>query len=282
MTTTIGLLHPGDMGAFLGAAARQNGHDMLWASEGRGAATAARAGKAGLRDAGTLAALCADCSVILSVCPPHAAEAVAQAVAEHGFRGMYVEANAIAPQRSARMAEALEAAGIAYVDGGILGGPAWHHGQTDLYFSGPRALTAAKLLGNDRLAARVLGPAVGQASALKMCYAAYTKGTTALLGAILAAADAHDVRAPLLDQWGQDDPQFAADSAQRVRRGTAKAWRFAGEMEEIAATFQAAGLPGEFHTAAAELFRRQTGFKDRPAPPELDEILAALRGTPLD
>jgi 3-hydroxyisobutyrate dehydrogenase-like beta-hydroxyacid dehydrogenase len=273
----IGLLHPGDMGAFIGAMARQNGHAVSWASEGRSAATRARAERAGLRDAGTVPALCAACSVIVSVCPPHAAEAVAGQVAEHGFQGLYVDANAIAPQRAARLADMLAEAGIEYVDGAILGGPAWERGQTDLYLSGPRALRVAGLLGNDRLAARVLGPGVGQASALKMCYAAYTKGTTALLGAILAAADALEVREPLLEQWAQDDPTFAADSTRRVRRATAKAWRFAGEMDEIAATFGAAGLPSEFHAAAAELFRRLAGFKDRAAMPELDEVLSALR-----
>jgi 3-hydroxyisobutyrate dehydrogenase-like beta-hydroxyacid dehydrogenase len=274
---SIGLLHPGDMGAFVGASARQNGHAVYWASAGRSPATAARAQRAGLMDAATLPALCAGCSVIVSVCPPHAAEALASEVVGYGFKGLYVDANAIAPQRAARMAEALAEAGVEYVDGAILGGPAWQRGQTDLYLSGPRALTAAKLLGTASLAVRVLGPAVGQASALKMCYAAYTKGTTALLAAILAAADAHDVRAPLLEQWSQDDPDFAADSTRRVRRGTAKAWRFAGEMDEIAATFRAAGLPGEFHAAAAEMFRRLAPFKDRPETPELDEVLGALR-----
>jgi 3-hydroxyisobutyrate dehydrogenase-like beta-hydroxyacid dehydrogenase len=202
---------------------------------------------------------------------------VANEVAAQGFRGLYVDANAIAPQRSARLAETLAAAGSTYVDGAILGGPAWERGQTDLFLSGESAETAAALLAHDRLAARVLGTAPGQASALKMCYAAYTKGTTALLGAILAAAEALEVREPLLEQWAQDDPAFAADSTRRVRRATAKAWRFAGEMDEIAATFGAAGLPAEFHAAAAQLFRRLADFKDRPALPELEEVLSALR-----
>jgi 3-hydroxyisobutyrate dehydrogenase-like beta-hydroxyacid dehydrogenase len=276
--THLGLLHPGDMGAFLGAVARQNGHVVHWASEDRSPATRARAERAGLQDARTLPALCAACDVVLSVVPPHAAEAVARAVAGYGFQGMYIDANAIAPQRSQLMAEALEEAGITYVDGAILGGPAWESGQTDLYLSGPRALSAAELLDNHRLAVRVLGPAVGQASGLKMCYAAYTKGTTALLGAILAAAEALDVKAPLLEQWSQDDPEFAAKSMQRVRRGALKAWRFSAEMDEIAATFRAAGLPDGFHAAAADVYRRLAGFKDQPSS-ELEAILTALTST---
>lgn len=280
MTTTehIGLLHPGDMGAFIGAMARRNGHAVCWASEGRSPATRARAERAGLRDARTLPALCADSTVIVSVCPPHAAEAVAREVVGYGFRGLYLDANAIAPHRAAGLAEMLEEAGIDLVDGALIGGPAWEAGHTDLFLSGARALRAARLLGNLSLVTRVLGPAPGQASALKMCYAAYTKGTTALLGAILAAAEALDVKAPLLEQWQEDDPAFGEKTVQRVRRGTAKAWRFAAEMEEIAATFRGAGLPGEFHAAAAELFRRQAHFKDQPSLPALEEVLAALRG----
>jgi 3-hydroxyisobutyrate dehydrogenase-like beta-hydroxyacid dehydrogenase len=277
MTHTIGLLHPGDMGAFIGACLRHNGHHVLWASEGRSPATAARALQAGLTAALSLADLVADSAVIVSVCPPDAAEDVAQRVVAHGFRGLYVDANAIAPQRAAAISASLHAAGAAFVDGSILGGPSWDQGQTDLYLSGPRAADAAALFAGPRLAARVLGPDAGQASALKMCYAAYTKGTSALLGAILAAADALDVTQPLLDQWTQDDANFPARTQQRVRRVTAKAWRFAGEMDEIAATFQAAGLPGGFHASAAELFRRLSHFKDADTLPELEDVLKALR-----
>jgi hypothetical protein len=109
-----------------------------------------------------------------------------------------------------------------------------------------------------------------------MCYAAYTKGTTALLGAILATAESLGVREALAEQWNHDNPGFAEATDLRVRRVTAKAWRFAGEMEEIAATFRASGQPGEFHAAAAEVYRRLARFKDAPATPALEEVLAAL------
>ena len=109
-----------------------------------------------------------------------------------------------------------------------------------------------------------------------MCYAAYTKGTTALLCAILGAAERLGVREELQHQWAHDDAGFPDQVAQRVQRVTAKAWRFAGEMDEIAATFQEAGLPGGFHQAAADVYRRMARFKDAPATPDLAEVLAAL------
>ena len=56
-----------------------------------------------------------------------------------------------------------------------------------------------------------------------------------------------------------------------------KAWRWVAEMEEIAATFEAAGLPGGFHHAAAEIYGRLAAFKDGAAAPPLDEVTEALR-----
>ena len=109
-----------------------------------------------------------------------------------------------------------------------------------------------------------------------MCFAAYTKGTTALLSAVLAAAEALDVRQELAQQWSRDGSDFAEQAAKRVSNATAKAWRFAGEMDEIAATFNTVGLPGEFHSAAANIYRRLADFKDSPSVPDLEQVLAAL------
>jgi hypothetical protein len=112
-----------------------------------------------------------------------------------------------------------------------------------------------------------------------MCFAAYTKGTTALLSAILATAEKLNVRAELENQWSRGGSDFAVQTQNRVRRVTAKAWRFAGEMEEIAATFEAAGLPGGFHLAAHEVYQRMAQFKDAPEVPELAEVLQSLLTT---
>ena len=98
----IGFLHPGDMGISIAASAQNAGNEVYWASEGRSPDTQARAANYGLRDAHTLAELCAECAIIVSVCPPHAAEEVAQQVLANGFGGMYLDANAIAPQRAER------------------------------------------------------------------------------------------------------------------------------------------------------------------------------------
>ena len=276
----LGILHPGNMGISVAASAQNSGCEVFWASEGRSAQTRERAEEFTLHDAGTVMNLCQTCSVLVCVCPPHAAEDVADKVLSHGFAGLYLDANAISPQRAVRIGEWMTAAGASFVDGGIVGGPAWEPNSTWLYLSGRDAAKVADCFSAGPLETTVIGEAIGKASALKMCYAAWTKGSAALLCAILATAEALDVWEELEQQWEWNWPGFAEEAVNRVRRVTAKAWRFAGEMDEISATFAEAGLPGEFHAAAANLYRRIAHLKYAPSTPLLEEVLTALVQTP--
>jgi 3-hydroxyisobutyrate dehydrogenase-like beta-hydroxyacid dehydrogenase len=272
----VGILHPGKMGVFVAACIQKSGCDVYWASAGRSLQTHQRAESRQLQDTGTLASLCEICQVIASVCPPHAAEDVADQVMEQSFHGQYLELNAVSPQKATAIGKKMQSTGIDYVDGCIIGDPAWEKGNTYLYLSGDGSAEAARLFTSGSMEAHVIGDTIGQASALKMCYSAYTKGTTAVLVSILAAAQALGVRTELEARWSMDWPGFAEATRDRVRKVTAKAWRFAGEMDEIAATFQSTGLPGEFYLASSQIYRCIAGFKDSPFEPELDEVLAAL------
>jgi len=272
----VGILHPGAMGVSIAASAKNTGYTVYWASEGRSPQTHERANKINLLDMHSVAKLCDECSVIFSVCPPHAAEDVAKEVIGHGFRGVYLDANAISPQRAIRIDQAMSDAGVDFVDGGIIGGPAWRSGRTWLYLSGKEAQRVASCFSAGPLETAVIGDSAGKASALKMCYAAYTKGSTALLSAILAVAEALNVREELANQWSRGGSDFAEQTNRRVRGVTAKAWRFAGEMKEIASTFESVGMPGEFHAAAAEVYRRIADFKDAQEVPSLEDVLTAL------
>ncbi len=279
-TQRIGIVHPGEMGISVAAAAQRSGREVYWASEDRSARTQERAAKFGLHDVHALSKLCATCSVIVSVCPPDAADAVARQVLACGFAGLYLDANAISPRRTIDMSQRMTAAGVAFVDGGIVGGPAWTPGTTRLYLSGPRAEDVAACFSAGPLETQVLGGEPGKASALKMCYAAYTKGTTALLAAVVATAEHFGVRSDLSQQWTRDDPDSAKRGEERVRAASAKAWRFVGEMDEIATTFRDAGLPGEFHVAAAEIYRRLGPFKMAQGSARFEDMLIALRDLP--
>jgi 3-hydroxyisobutyrate dehydrogenase-like beta-hydroxyacid dehydrogenase len=249
MGNVVGLLHPGEMGAAIGAVLRQRGIDVLWASEGRSDETSARAKAAGLTDVESIAALAQRADVILSVCPPHAARNVASAVGE--FNGVYVDANAIAPATAREIAGGFES----FVDGGIVGPPPGAS-PTHLYLSGRDAPRIAGLFERTNVDARVVSAEVGAASAVKATYAAWTKGSAALLLAIREVARAEGVAETLLAEWRESIPGLAERLAGAERSARGKGWRWVGEMEEISAAFAAAGAPDGFHRAAADVFRR--------------------------
>lgn len=272
----IGVLHPGEMGISIAASAIQSGNQVYWLSTGRSAKTRTRAEQYNLIEVESLPQFAEVCETILSICPPHATEEVAQSIIESGFKGLYLDANAISPQRAIKIGQMMEINSIQFVDGGIIGGPAWKPKATWLYLSGEHANEIASYFSNGLLETKIIGNKVGNASALKMCYAAYTKGTTALLSAILAAAESLGVQEELYQHWDMDDTGFSEQVTQRVRRVTAKAWRFEGEMKEIAATFRDAGLPDGFHEAAAEVYHRLENFKESNETPSLDVVIKAL------
>ena len=269
----VGILHPGQMGISIAATMQNSGYPVYWASQGRSDQSRRRAEKYNLLDAGSLSTLAETCSVLVSVCPPDAAETLSGDVIDAGFKGLYIDANAISPARAVRMASAMEQNAITFVDGSIVGGPAWEPGSTWLYLSGMQAEAALTYFQSGPLGTRVIGTEVGKASALKMCFAAYTKGSRAMLTAILGTAAKLGVLGDLKTQWGDDFYDRTVDGAVGV---SARAWRFAGEMDEIAATFREAGLPGGFHDAAADLYRRIAHFKDADPKPSFEEVLQAL------
>lgn len=275
----IGLLHPGEMGASIGAAARAVGASVCWASAGRSDASRQRATEAGIEDAHTLAALAARSDVILSVCPPEAARSLAESVLGTGFTGIFVDANAVSSGTARDLASMIEDAGARFVDGGIIGPPAHREGTTRLYLSGAEASSVASAFQGSPLEAVVIGPRPGAASALKMSYAAWTKGSAALLTATRALARAEGVEAALLEEWSLSQPGLEARSAAGACNNAFKAWRFAGEMGEIAATFEACGLPGGFHQAAADIYQRLAAYKDCDPAPELSQIMDTILGT---
>jgi Domain of unknown function (DUF1932) len=238
----IGLLHPGEMGAAVGDVLVGRGDEVLWASAGRSEATHRRA--TAFADAGTVKAVAARAEVIVSICPPHAALDVADSVGP--FAGLYLDANAVSPQT----AEQLAARFPRYVDGGIVGGPPREPG-TRLYLSGPLAEEAAVLFEGSLLEPRV----VTDASALKMTYSAWSKGSAALLLATRDVAARYGVGEALAAEWADSVPGLEERLARAERSAAAKGWRWIGEMEEIADTFAAVGEPEGFHRAAAEVYR---------------------------
>ena len=248
--TTIGILHPGAMGAAVGAALAEGGHRVLWASGGRSEATAARAREAGLEDAGDAAGLLAASDVALSICPPHVAVDVARLAA--GSPIPFADANAISPATAEEVAAIV---GDRYVDASIIGPPPARAGTTRLYLWGAGAGEVSAVFAGGLVDARVIDADVPMAaSALKMAYAAWTKGSAALLLATARTAGALGVEEQLREEWALSQPTLADRLDAAERDAAQKGWRWVEEMRQIAATFGAAGQPDGFHEAAAEVY----------------------------
>jgi 3-hydroxyisobutyrate dehydrogenase-like beta-hydroxyacid dehydrogenase len=249
--TSVGLLFPGEMGAAVGRSVRG---DVLWASDGRSEATRQRAAE--FTDVGSVAKLTRSTQVVLSICPPAIAEAVAEEVFAEGFDGVFVEANAISPLRMRRIAEH----GPRVVDGSIIAAKGTH-----LYLAGREADDVAALFVGSDVQAIPLDADVGAASALKMAFGGWNKIGVALAAQAYAIARAYGVADALAGE-GVESRGFV--------RGSGRAWRWAPEMDEVADTTASLGLPDGMGRAAAELFRRWEVHRDQPA--ELERLLEDL------
>ena len=274
MAERIGILHPGEMGSAVAATVRNSGCEVCWVAEGRSHLTRARAESAGLTDAVSLTNLSRTCPVIVSVCPPEFADSVATEVLAQGFRGTYLDANAISPANKKRMAERMQSSGVQFVDGGIIGLPPKARTQTWMYLSGEQADQIACCFTAGPMECEVIGKEPGKASSLKMCYAAQNKGSIALLTAVMGAANHLGILDDLKRQWTRMGPALATEG--HILRAAPKAWRWAPEMREIAATLDSAGMPPEFHLAAAKIFEMLREFKNTDGT-SIEDVLSKLR-----
>lgn len=260
MTGTIkvvGILSPGEMGSGVGTVLHQHGLRVLTCLAGRGPGSRERAVQAGVEDVADLAALVRACEVLLSIVPPAVAGAVAAqvaaAVTATGSDLLYVDCNAIAPKTACSVASTISGAGARFADGGIIGPPPTRPGNR-IFTSGPGAREFAGL-GNFGLDIRVLDGEVGQASGLKMCYAAMTKGVQALGAELLVAARLLGVEETLLTEQSEGDVAAVRRFVERALPSMPpKAYRWIGEMEEIARCFEDLGLPNRLLLGAADVY----------------------------
>lgn len=256
MALVVGIVSPGEMGAGIaGALTRIAGCRVLAVLDGRGAQTVDRAREAGMTDCASLAGMVAGCDLVLSVVPPAAAREtaakVAQAMRDTGRCPDFVECNAIAPATLLEIAALFANLNVRFVDGGIIGSPPGEE-RPRLYVSGPRCDV---LMSLDGTAFDIvdLGPDPGTASAMKMVYASITKGTNALLAAALVAAERNGLLEPLVAELASSQPQLLRRAEANISRLPADAARWAPEMREIAATFDATAMPGDIHRGTAAM-----------------------------
>ncbi|MDE0068633.1 MAG: DUF1932 domain-containing protein [Caldilineaceae bacterium] len=282
---TVGILSPGDMGHTVGQRLREHGLRVIAYLSDRSERTRQLAAKAGIEEVSSYEALVKEADIVLSILVPAQAGAAAQAVAEAlnktGAELLFADCNAIAPQTTRRIGKVVEGAGGRFVDASIIGPPPRREGTTRFYASGTHAEQLARL-NEYGLDVPVVSARIGDASAVKMCYAGLTKGLTALCTELLVAAEALGVRRALLEEYRTSQ----AAMLQRMEGGLPgmppKSRRWVGEMEEIAATMDSVGLTPKFHEAAADMYRFVGGssLADRtpedPEEPTLEEMLQVL------
>jgi 3-hydroxyisobutyrate dehydrogenase-like beta-hydroxyacid dehydrogenase len=241
--------------------------------------------QAGIADVPSYQALVQAADLILSILVPdqavQAAQQVAQALSETGATLIYADCNAIAPQTVQQIGAIMAAAGGRFVDASIIGPPPRKPGATRFYASGP---DLADFLALNQFGLEIisLGPEIGHASAIKMCYAALTKGLSALSLELLIAGKALGVLEPLLAEF-QLSQSGHLKAMERLTGVPTKSRRWVGEMEEIAQTFEQVGLTPRILAGAADMYRfiGQTSLADRTPedpepPPALAEMLSIL------
>jgi len=261
---TVALLHPGAMGARVGGELVAAGHTVRWWSDGRSDRTHERAGIEGLTGVPDVAALVHGADVVLSVLPPQAALPVAEAVAETGFGGTYVDANPLSPGTLDKVRAVVEGAGATLVDAGIVGPPPADGHRTHLYLAGRPDLVAAfaGLLPGPRLVPVVVGERVGQASAAKQAYALVNKGRMVLAAMAAHLADAHGVGAVLAAEHGRRDAALLAELPE-LRAGLVEVgWRWAPELDELAAALADTGMDPAAVQGLADRLRAMSGPAD--------------------
>ncbi|MFJ6792027.1 DUF1932 domain-containing protein [Streptomyces angustmyceticus] len=259
---TVGILHPGSMGAAVAACAAANAAEVLWCEAGRSSASAARAEQFGLTPVPTLPDLLDRSDIVISLCPPAAAEDLARDIAQHRFTGVYVEANAINPERAQRITALLGPDAIV-VDGGVVGSPPVRGKTPTLYLSGAAAETERieALFAGTAVRTAVLGTEVGKASALKLAYASFQKTSRVLVALSVGMAREHGVDQDLIEVAARRTDSYLSEP-QYVAKTAARAWRWGPELEEAADALAAVGLPPEMLRAAATTLARWHDVKD--------------------
>ncbi len=254
----VGVVSPGDMGQSIARRIKESGLGVHTALDGRSERTKALAKEAGLDDCGSMEKLVATCDLVISVINPgeamNVARGVAAAMKKTGRKIAFADLNAVSPQTARDLDQTIRNAGGMYIDGGIIGPPP--RGEKDkprIYVSGPDAYLFEQIK-HPNLLVRVMSERVGDASGVKMCYAAMTKGTTALAVELLVAARKLGVE-QTLEKELRDSQSDAFDRHMKQIPGMPpKAYRWVPEMQEIAKTFGELGMTRNMFLGASDIY----------------------------
>lgn len=254
----VGVVSPGDMGQAIAGRLKESGLNVYAALEGRSERTRALAREAGLTDCGSMEKLVATCELVISVINPgealNVAREVAAAMKRTARKIALADLNAVSPQTARDADRMVREAGGIFIDGGIIGPPP--RGEKDkprIYVSGPDAYLFEQV-SHSNLLIRVISERVGDASGVKMCYAAMTKGTTALAVELLVAARKLGVEQALEKELRESRNDVFDWQIKNIAVMPPKAYRWVPEMQEIAKTFGELGLTRRIFEGATDIY----------------------------
>ena len=255
---TVAILSPGDMGHAVGQRLREHELDVITCLAGRSERTRALADKAGIRDVATMEELVEQSDLVMSMtvsaAVPGVCRQVADAIQATGSETLFAECNAIAPQLACDLEPVITDAGGRYVDASIIGGPPRPGYSPHFYASGEHAGEFERL--NDfGITVLKLDGDVGQASGIKMCYAAMTKGSWALYTELLMAAELMGLTEPLLAEFQSGQESVLQRMERTIPTVPPRARRWVSEMEEIRDTFAHLGMTPHLFEGVAEMYR---------------------------
>ena len=283
MSTVIGIIAQGTMGAGVGRRLRENGAEVRTLLAGRSAASAARAEQAGMIAVADEGALLDGAQFFLSILPPGEAEGLARRLAPAltalAAKPVYLDCNAVSPQSAIRIGEILGPTGVHYVDAGIIGGPPRPGYGPAIYASGGHVREALALQDCGLDLRAIEGP-IGAASGMKMSYAGITKGTTAIASAMLLGAARFGCAEALIAELSKSQPQLLAQFRASIPRMYDKAYRWVAEMQEISDFLEANPPSSDIYAAVARLYDylAEADAEDPPAPGNAVKTLDRVLG----
>lgn len=291
--TTVAILGPGDMGHAVGRRLRENELDVITCLAGRSERTRALSDKAGIRDVASMEELVRRADLIMSMtvsaAVPGLCREVADALKATGTDALFAECNAVSPQLVRELEPVITSAGGRFVDVSIIGGPPRPGYSPHFYTSGGESSEFAQL-NNFGLTVLELDGEVGQASGIKMCYAAMTKGTSALYSQLLMAAELMGLTEPLLEEFRSGQQEVLHRMERGIPTVPPRARRWVSEMEEIRDTFAHLGMTPDLFEGVAEMYRLigstplgeefpETRDRDRTFTETISELARHVPGT---
>ena len=256
--STVAILSPGAMGHAVGQRLKEHELKVITCLAGRSERTRTLSEKAGIRDVATMEELVEQADLILSMTVSEAVPSLCRQVAD-GIRAtgadtLFAECNAISPQMTREMEPIITEAGGRFVDVSIIGGPPRPGYSPHFYVSGSQTPNFAEV-GQFGLDVRLLDGEVGQASGIKMCYAAMTKGSWALYSQLLIAAELMGLTEPLLEEFQSGQSSVLDRMKRTIPTVPPRARRWVSEMKEIRDTFDHLGLTPLLFQGVSDMYR---------------------------